>query len=229
MVDRLEELLALLEREDEDEGREDGPELRTAAVPAARASEIETENVQENGGREDAPAEKDEALPADGGELNWMPDVRMPAGERRDAVPGADGLVDDGAAGSGAAGNGVTELLWDDLAVPVMGSNGTIALRKPGSGDVEIAALVGASKQADAAAGLGAVMGSLSSAEKGLEGLYRQTVQASRPAAQSLPVKQAGQSLRADEPGRTAALTVDELDRAVRRDSRRYDGGMTLF
>ena len=66
-------------------------------------------------------------------------------------------------------------------------------------------------------------------AERGLEGLYRRTAQASRPAAQSLPVEQAGRTLRAEEPGRAAALTVDELDRAVRRDSRRYDGGMSIF
>lgn len=66
--------------------------------------------------------------------------------------------------------------------------------------------------------------------ESGLDGLYRRAVQASRPAApQVLPPEQAGRPFRAEEPGRTAALTVEELDRAVRRDSRRYDGGMTLF
>ncbi len=65
--------------------------------------------------------------------------------------------------------------------------------------------------------------------EIGLEGLYRQTVRAVRPAPQALPVEQAGRTVRAEEPGRTAALTVDELDRAVRRDSRRYDGGMNIF
>lgn len=63
----------------------------------------------------------------------------------------------------------------------------------------------------------------------GLEGLYRQAARASRPAPQALPVGQAGQALRAEEPGRAAALTVEELDRAVRRDSRRYDGGMTIY
>lgn len=66
--------------------------------------------------------------------------------------------------------------------------------------------------------------------ESGLDGLYRRAAQASRPAApQALPSEQAGRLFRAEEPGRTAALTVEELDRAVRRDSRRYDGGMTLF
>jgi len=66
-------------------------------------------------------------------------------------------------------------------------------------------------------------------AERGLEELYRRTAQASRPAVRTLPVEQAGRTLRAEEPGRTAELTMDELDRAVRRDSRRYDGGMSIF
>lgn len=66
-------------------------------------------------------------------------------------------------------------------------------------------------------------------AESGLEELYRQTVQASRPTVQTLPVEQAGRTLQAEEPGLSAALTVDELDRAVRRDSRRYDGGMMIY
>jgi len=74
-----------------------------------------------------------------------------------------------------------------------------------------------------------AVMESMPPAERGLEGLYQQTVRATRPAAQAAPAGQAGHTFRAEEPGRTAALTVEELDRAVRRDSRRYDGGMTLF
>lgn len=65
--------------------------------------------------------------------------------------------------------------------------------------------------------------------QAGLEGLYRQTVQAARPAAPALPPEPAGRSVRAQEPGSAASLAVDELDRAVRRDSRRYDGGMSIF
>lgn len=63
----------------------------------------------------------------------------------------------------------------------------------------------------------------------GLEGLYRQTVRAVWPAAPALPRETAGRSARVREPGDAAALAVDELDRAVRRDSRRYDGGMSIF
>jgi hypothetical protein len=35
--------------------------------------------------------------------------------------------------------------------------------------------------------------------------------------------------VRVQEAERGAALTAEELDRAVRRDSRRYDGGMSIF
>lgn len=66
-------------------------------------------------------------------------------------------------------------------------------------------------------------------AEAGLETLYRRTAQAGRPAPQAPAGTQAGRAARAEEPGRIASLTVDELDRAVRRDSRRYDGGMSIF
>ena len=65
--------------------------------------------------------------------------------------------------------------------------------------------------------------------QAGLEGLYRQTVQGLRPAAPALPPEQAGRTARAQEPGSAASLAVDELDRAVRRDSRRYDGGMSIY
>lgn len=66
-------------------------------------------------------------------------------------------------------------------------------------------------------------------AETGLETLYRRTAQAGRPTHQAPAGTQAGRAARAEEPGRIASLTVDELDRAVRRDSRRYDGGMSIF
>ena len=65
--------------------------------------------------------------------------------------------------------------------------------------------------------------------QAGLKGLYRQTVRGLRPAAPALPPEQAGRTVRAQEPGSAASLAVDELDRAVRRDSRRYDGGMSIY
>lgn len=61
----------------------------------------------------------------------------------------------------------------------------------------------------------------------GLEGLYRRATEtALAPAA--VPAAGAGQSvLREEAPA--AGLTAEELDRAVRRDSRRYDGAMSIY
>ena len=66
-------------------------------------------------------------------------------------------------------------------------------------------------------------------ARGGLEGLYRQSVRGLRSAAPALPPEQAGRTARTQEPGSAVSPTVDELDRAVRRDSRRYDGGMSIY
>lgn len=61
----------------------------------------------------------------------------------------------------------------------------------------------------------------------GLEGLYRRATEtALAPAA--VPAAPTGQSvLREEAPA--AGLTAEELDRAVRRDSRRYDGAMNIY
>ena len=49
----------------------------------------------------------------------------------------------------------------------------------------------------------------------------------------AVPADRAGGAARRPGPasgaGGAASLAVDELDRAVRRDSRRYDGGMSIF
>ena len=150
---------------------------------------------------------------------DWTLDGERLPPKGREEIPTAE---DGGAQQDGEAS-------WPDgLTEAVLGANGAVALRRSGAGDVELEELGGRSKPSGAAQ-TDAVMDSLTSEERGLEGLYRQTVQAGRVPAQATPVEQAGRTMRAEEPGRTAALTVDELDRAVRRDSRRYDGGMTLF
>lgn len=61
----------------------------------------------------------------------------------------------------------------------------------------------------------------------GLEGLYRRATEtALAPAA--VPAAPTGQSvLREEVPA--AGLTAEELDRTVRRDSRRYDGAMSIY
>lgn len=66
-------------------------------------------------------------------------------------------------------------------------------------------------------------------ARRGLEELYRQAAQAARPALQAVGGEQAVRMARTGEGETPRQLTVDELDRAVRRDSRRYDGGMSIF
>ena len=65
--------------------------------------------------------------------------------------------------------------------------------------------------------------------QAGLKELYRQTVRGLRPAVPALLPEQTGKTARAQEPGSAVSLAVDELDRAVRRDSRRYDGGMSIY
>lgn len=232
MVDRLEELLELLEEEEEADEWEDVLALRLGTkVPASPVPEAEEEKGQEGDGEDEGPVpdEIDDVLTQDG-QVKWMPDGKVVPAEKRDEVPEAGGEAAADEVVADAAGNEAAEGLWDEFAAAVMGPDGTVMLRRPGAGDVETVRVAGAVDKRAAAEELGAVVkSSLTEAETGLEGLYRRTVQAGKPMAQNLPVEQAGRTVRAEEPGRTAALTVEELDRAVRRDSWRYDGGMTLF
>lgn len=191
MVDRLEELLAQMADED-DEEQEDALALEAKRAPSAAPAPIgegQRESRPDLESREETEQEEREAAsaPTEHGEL-WAATPRM-VGERPPE--------DDGPASAHENGLRATRAL--------RAMDGQAA-----EGDAEIAPASGA-------------------ADRGLEELYRRTAQASRPTAQSLPVEQAGRTLRAEEPGRAAALTVDELDRAVRRDSRRYDGGMSIF
>lgn len=205
-----------MEAEDEDEEREDVPELTAlsaAPVRQAAGDEDGPETALAVKGERAAP---DQAREADRArEPERSPD-RPRAGEETPA--GSDGkktVLD----ALGQAG----------LVSPVRRQNGSTLLRIPGAGDLDPAAPAGI--KGDGASGTGPDGGRNGGADgdRGLERLYRETVRAIRPAAAALPVEQAGRLAGAEDPGRTAALTVDELDRAVRRDSRRYDGGMTLF
>ncbi len=64
----------------------------------------------------------------------------------------------------------------------------------------------------------------------GLELLYRAAARAAEPAAELLSAGQpARRSLPDPVPSEPVRLTVEEMDRAMRRDSRRYDGGMTIY
>lgn len=223
MVDRLEELLALMEMEDEDGEQEDALALTAGtAVPAPPGPEMETEEQLENVRAEtaDAPDMEKEvraALETSDGARGAQ---RALAGAQENAALEAGAPAEEGRAEAENAAGELPEGLWQDRRLPPMTRRNEFGTAEtPGVGAVGPAVVAGAARTENAAA----------EAASGLERLYRQTVQASRPAAQTLAAEQTGQAFRAAEPERSAALTVDELDRAVRRDSRRYDGGMMIF
>ena len=185
MVDRLEELLALLEDEDEEE-RENGLEIRWARGAARPAPEEES-----------GPEPEEPEAPRGRSALNLRP-------------AGAARGIDSAAQAAAAERRMLAEALNRAAAAPP-----------------PAAEAAGGRKAADGAGdSLEAVR---REAGSGLEELYRRTALAVSPAAPALPVEQAGRVHPSEEPGRAAALAVDELDRAVRRDSRRYDGGMCIY
>ncbi len=108
------------------------------------------------------------------------------------------------------------------------------AVRQAGAGDVlGLPTADSTAAMAGAGAGTGPAgddrTGPAGGAGTGLEKLYRQTAKAARPPAPAPAPGQAGRGVRSVEIEGAAYSAVDELDRAVRRDSRRYDGGMTIF
>jgi hypothetical protein len=66
------------------------------------------------------------------------------------------------------------------------------------------------------------------SGARGTLTLYRSAARGIR-SAQAAAAPAAGAAVTERMTAGTGSLTVDELDRAVRRDSRRYDGGMELY
>lgn len=224
MVDWLEELLARLEEREEEQGEVLALRLG-AAAPAPPVPEAGTGEALENSGEEAGPALEEESIPAEAGGL----ELRRKA--KAAVLEGQDGALELGGLEAGVAEAQTVEgemagPFWNELEA-VMGPGGIEALRGIEAAHVELAELGGAAERT--AGELDTAADAAATVERGLEGLYRQALQASRPAAQGLLAEEAGRTVRVEEPGRTAALTVDELDRAVRRDSRRYDGGMTIF
>lgn len=222
----MEELLELAEDEENGDGQADALELRTeGTAPAPPPPEMETQT----GPQEDETAE--EAAPAEAGDLPTA--VKTPAEgakntalpEQLKELPGGGGPAD-GAMPETVPEEPVPAQFWRDGPEQlVAGSNGTALLRRPGAGDVELA-------WTDAPSGGAAEDSPAASPQpegRGLEKLYRQAVQAARPAPQALSAPQPGQGVRLGELETPRQLTVDELDRAVRRDSRRYDGGLEIF
>ena len=202
MIDRIEELLGLLAAEDEEE-REDGFTLSVTeeSVPAFPREDEEAGDggTGDRSGERTAGESGPDRLEPIAGEL-WK---GGPVWTVRGTGPETDGVQKIAA---------VKRTARTEEAVLPSGDE------EPVWAGLERAARSGAEGLALEGAG-----------RSGLAGLYRQTVQGLRPAAPALPSEQAGRTVRAQEPGSAASLAVDELDRAVRRDSRRYDGGMSIY
>lgn len=225
MIDRLEELLAMLEDEDErekkdekdEEDREDVPALTGRTAPGAVPPEGDHgETAPAGDTRREAPAELNAGAP------------ELTAGEPAEMeAPAPEEKIENGPVWRLDAG--AAEAAWRRAPAERLDRPEEIAAQAARMAAEEAAESAEARLSVEKGGELARAV--RHEAHSGLEGLYRQTVQAVRPAAQAPAPggEPSGRTLRAGEPGRTAALTVDELDRAVRRDSRRYDGGMTIF
>lgn len=199
MIDRLEELLGMMGDEDED-GQEDA-----LALGIERAAGSVPAPVPESGTGEGAGAQADVLGGTEDG-----PVVSPIEKEGPGIVPrGSVGPLGERRSQGDAVSREVSDAPWAGIGRPA----GT-------PGPVKPQTATPAAEAEAAPAG---------SEEAGLEELYRRTARAVRPAAQGVPEGRTGRTRPAEEPGGTAALTVDELDRAVKRDSRRYDGGMSIF
>lgn len=200
VVDWLEELLAAVDGEDED-GQEDALALTLegAASPAPPPAPEAGAGGRRPGQTEEPERPGDTAVPALRG------DREERAGSRGGGLPGDRRLPE-----SGPLGNAL------DAPRPARAGIGRRA-QAPGAAEPRTGEAERAGTEPAGAA------------EAGLERLYRQTVQAARTAAQDAAGGQPARTGPTEDPGRMAALTVDELDRAVKRDSRRYDGGMSIF
>ena len=198
MIDRIEELLAELAAEEDEEEREEAPALlETAeAPPGGRLA----------GPADGAPGPTEEDSRSGGrtaGEI-WR---EGPEPERERAFPDA----------GPDSGLSLADAGW----LPA----GELAEPQNGGLTAELTAVPGQNVWTDQTESAGRA----TDAQAGLRGLYRQAVDAARPAAPALPPERPGRTASAQEPGSAASLAVEELDRAVRRDSRRYDGGMSIF
>ena len=216
------------EKEEKDEeGREDAPALTGRTAPAAVFPEEDYGEAAPAGdARREAPPEP----PADAPEPPANAPERM-AGEPAEAkAPGPDEEWPDGPVwrlDTGAAER--AEAAWRRASAERLDHGEELAaqeLRLAAEGAAEaVTERLSMEKGGELARTV------RRETHSGLEGLYRQTVQAVRPTAQAPApgAEHTARAVRVEEPGHPAALTADELDRAMRRDSRRYDGGMTIF
>ena len=275
MIDRVEELLELVEEQPDEDGQEDGLALALELEQETGAPVVPVSGPEEDGEEDVPPPERDggpeansgpRAVPTGGGTggPEW-PEAPPPAWEARrleaPVIPGggseaeADKGTLDRESGRDGPEQAQTEgrpgvLEWHRAAqrpaAPAWRPEGTA-----GSGSQvwpEGAARNGGQiwqvekfrEGVPAWQGEGprrtpeteehhSVPQGPEEGRRGLEELYRQTAQAARPASLAAEAGQAAWTARMGEAETARQLTVDELDRAVRRDSRRYDGGMSIF
>lgn len=145
------------------------------------------------------------------------------AGEDRAPEAGKDGpAAAEAAAEQGRDPGGAEEKFWERA---IDGQTAERPARRTVQ-DGEAAAAAPPRRQGQ---GEGLGPGRARTAAEGLEALYRQTARAAQAAAPALEARPVERMVHVRETEGGAALTAEELDRAVRRDSRRYDGGMSIF
>ena len=225
----MEELLELVEDQQDGDEQRDALELRPGTqfpAPPPPGAEPEGGPQKEETAETPVPAETGNR-PPDVEIQEWAAEA-VPPPEYWGEIPSGGGPADSAMPETAPAEPAPAKIGRDGLEIIVTGSNGTPLLRRPGDGDLELAELPNARAE-DGPPAADIVTASLQPAERGLEGLYRQAVRAARPAAQAPAAPRQGQAVRLGEPETPRQLTVDELDRAARRDSRRYDGGLDIF
>lgn len=225
----MEELLELVEDQQDGDEQRDVLELRLgtqAPAPLPPGAEPGDGPQKEETAETPVPAETGNR-PPDVEIQEWAAEAVTPP-EYWGEIPSGGGPADSAITETAPAEPVPAKIGRDGLEIIVTGPNGTPLLRRPGDGDLELVELPNARAE-DGPPAADPVTASLQSAERGLEGLYRQAARAARPAAQAPAAPRQGQAVRLGEPETPRQLTVDELDRAVRRDSRRYDGGLDIF
>ena len=238
MIDRIEELLESLAADDDEEEREGvlaqerGKAVSEGAWTVARASDGASGPRDQPESEEKRPGDLTALQRDNGAAKPRVVNRRSVATEKREAV--VSGALRAERSESGEAPEGRTVFAELESLGHVANRRsvtaGEFTSEQPGlmTGELWKVGPVWAARGGGPGTALESE-GRLRLAQAGLEGLYRQTVRGLQPAAPALPREQGGRTVRAQEPGSAASLAVDELDRAVRRDSRRYDGGMSIY
>ncbi len=205
MIDRLAELLGIAEREDEDESERD--ESVVEAGPFFGPGRRRTDPAREEAGPEDPAAEASEARES----------PAVPAGAGAETVPEELERAIREAETLREERSGVRPPEEDSVpAAPFPappGEDGLVSPEESGPGGADWLPSLG--REGD---------------QSGLELLYRAAARAGETAAEPLSAGQTARQVLPDPvPSEPVRMTVEEMDRAMRRDSRRYDGGMTIY